>query len=84
MYVVIAINAAFGFFYPNISWQAHLGGFVIGLACAGVIVAFRGRDGQRLVWAALGGIMLVLVGVTVAKYLSIPEVIRMIDSSSFS
>ena len=84
MYVTIAINAAFGFFYPNISWQAHLGGFVVGLACAGVIVAFRGRGKQQLVWAALGGIVVILVAVTVAKYLSLPEVIRMIDSSIFN
>jgi membrane associated rhomboid family serine protease len=84
MYVVIAINAAFGFFYPNISWQAHLGGFVVGPACAGAVVAFRGRQRQQLVWAALGGIVVILVAVTVVKYLSLPEVIRMIDSSSFS
>jgi len=84
MYVVIAINAAFGFLYPNISWQAHLGGFVTGLACAGVVVAFRGRGKQGLVWAGLAGILAILVAVTVAKYLSIPEVIRMIDSSIFT
>jgi membrane associated rhomboid family serine protease len=84
MYVVIAINAAFGFLYPNISWQAHLGGFLTGLACAGVVVAFRGRARRQLVWAGLAGIVAILVGVTVAKYLSIPEVIRMIDSSIFT
>ena len=84
MYVVIGINAAFGFLYPNISWQAHLGGFLTGLACAGVVVAFRGRGKQQLVWAGLGGVVVLLVAVTVAKYLSIPEIIRMIDSSTFT
>ncbi|WP_404390064.1 rhomboid family intramembrane serine protease [Humibacillus xanthopallidus] len=84
MYVVIAINAAFGFLYPNISWQAHLGGFLAGLACAGVVVAFRGRGKQQLVWAGLGGVVVLLVAVTVAKYLSIPDIIRMIDSSTFT
>jgi len=84
MYLVIAINAAFGFLYPNISWQAHLGGFLTGLGCAGVVVAFRGRGRQQLVWAGLGGVVLLLVAVTVAKYLTVPEIIRMIDSSTFT
>jgi membrane associated rhomboid family serine protease len=83
MYATIAINAAFGFLYPGISWQAHLGGLVTGLACAGVIVAFRRQRIRQLVWAALGGVLAVLVAVTVAKYLSLPEAIRMIDSSHF-
>ena len=47
-------------------------------------MAFRGRGKQQLVWAALGGIAVILVAATVAKYLSLPEVIRMIDSSIFN
>ncbi|MBC9820275.1 rhomboid family intramembrane serine protease [Terrabacter sp. MAHUQ-38] len=83
MYATIAINAAFGFIYPGIAWQAHLGGLVTGLACAGVIVAFRRQRVRQLVWAALGGVLAILVAVAVAKYLLLPDVIRMIDSSNF-
>ncbi|MER7073049.1 rhomboid family intramembrane serine protease [Terrabacter sp. NPDC000476] len=84
MYATIAINAAFGFLYPNISWQAHLGGLVTGVVCAGAVVAYRRQNVRHLVWAALGGVLALLVAVTVVKYLSLPDVIRMIDSSNFS
>jgi membrane associated rhomboid family serine protease len=76
MYATIAINAAFGFLYPGIAWQAHLGGLVTGLVCAAVIVLFRRQGMRHLVWAALGAVLAVLVVVTVAKYLSLPEIIR--------
>jgi hypothetical protein len=76
MYATIAINAAFGFLYPGISWQAHLGGLVTGVVCAGVIVVFRRQGVRHLVWAALGAVLVLLVAVTVVKYLTVPEVIR--------
>jgi multisubunit Na+/H+ antiporter MnhE subunit len=76
MYATIAINAAFGFFYPGISWQAHLGGLVTGVICAGAIVAFRRQGVRHLVWAALGAVLVLIVAVTVAKYLTVPEAIR--------
>jgi membrane associated rhomboid family serine protease len=76
MYAMIAINAAFGFFYPGISWQAHLGGLVTGVVCAGVIVVFRRQGVRHLVWAALSAVLVLLVAVTVVKYLTVPEAIR--------
>lgn len=76
MYATIAINAAFGFLYPGISWQAHLGGLVTGLICAGAIVVFRRQGIRHLVWAAFGAVLVLLVVVTVAKYLTVPENIR--------
>ncbi len=83
MYATIAINAAFGFIYPGIAWQAHLGGLVTGLACAAVIIAFRRQGVRHLVWLGLAGVLGVVVVVAVAKYLSVPDAVRMIDSSSF-
>jgi membrane associated rhomboid family serine protease len=76
MYATIAINAAFGFLYPGISWQAHLGGLVTGLACAGVIVAFRRQKLRHLVWVGLAGVLVLLVLLAVGKYLTVPPVIR--------
>lgn len=76
MYATIVINAAFGFLYPGISWQAHLGGFLTGLACAGVIVLFRKQGRRNLVWAGLGAILALLVLLAFAKYLTVPEQIR--------
>jgi len=83
MYATIAINAAFGFIYPGIAWQAHLGGLVTGAACAAIIVAFRHQGVRQRVWLALGGVLAVLVAVVVVKYLALPEVIRMISSKDF-
>jgi len=83
MYATIAINAAFGFIYPGIAWQAHLGGLVTGLACAAVIVAFRRQGLRHLVWVGLGAVLAVVVAAAVVKYLSVPDAVRMIDSSSF-
>lgn len=83
MYATIAINAAFGFIYPGIAWQAHLGGLVTGAACASIIVAFRHQGVRQRVWLALGGVLAVLVAVVVVKYLALPDVIRMISSKDF-
>jgi hypothetical protein len=76
MYATLGINALIGFLYPGISWQAHLGGFVTGLLCAGVIVVFRRQGIRQLVWGALAGVLALLVVVAVAKYLSIPPGVR--------
>ncbi len=76
LYATLAINAAFGFLYPGISWQAHLGGFVTGLACAGGVLLARARRKPQLVWAALGAVLLLLVGVAVARYLMVDPLIR--------
>lgn len=64
---VIAINFALGFVLPNIAWQAHLGGFVVGVAMAAAY-AYAPRGRRTLVaWATPGVVALVLVGLTTAK-----------------
>lgn len=76
MYATIGINAVIGFVVPGIAWQAHLGGFLTGIACAAVF-AYLGKrpDGggtQRasfaIHWVALAGITVVLVVLAVVKY----------------
>lgn len=72
--VLLAINAAIPFVYPNISWQGHLGGLVTGLA-AGAVFAYLGRPTQpgkpgdfSRHWLGLGAIAAVLVVLAIAKY----------------
>ena len=75
MYVIIGINAVIGFVLPNIAWQAHLGGLLTGAAVAAGI-AYSGRNRgplepapkQQVHWFSMGGILLVLVVLTLGKY----------------
>ena len=76
IYGIVAINAVIGFVIPNIAWQAHLGGFVAGLAAAGVLVLARRRAAASLVWPGLMGLVVVVAAVVVVKYLTVPEPIR--------
>ena len=76
IYTVLIINAVIGFVVPGISWQAHLGGFLTGLASAGAIVLFRRQRVRHLTWVALGAVLALLVFVTVGKYLTVPVDIR--------
>ena len=76
MYGVLLINGVLGFVIPNISWQAHLGGFVTGLACAGAIVLFRRQRVRHLTWLALSAVLALLVVISVGKYLTVPVEIR--------
>lgn len=57
--VILGVNFAFGLFTPGISWQAHLGGAIVGALVALIIVATKRRE-QRI-WQILG-----LAGLTVA------------------
>ena len=61
--VLVGINAVLGFIVPGIAWQAHLGGLVVGAACAAVIAyAPKGARQARMQWLGLGGVV-VLLGV---------------------
>ena len=74
MYVIIGINAVIGFVVPGIAWQAHLGGLLTGAAVAAAI-AYTGRNrgplepppNQQVHWFSMGGILLVLVVLTLGE-----------------
>jgi len=66
--VIIAINLGLGFVVPGVSWQAHVGGLLVGAACAAVMLRTRRADQQRrqaLLLALVGG---VLVLATIARF----------------
>jgi membrane associated rhomboid family serine protease len=59
---LIAVNLAFGFFIPGISWQGHLGGLLAGMAITGVYANTRYKPAltQNIQVLAVG-VLLVLV-----------------------
>ncbi|SER55545.1 Membrane associated serine protease, rhomboid family [Propionibacterium cyclohexanicum] len=49
IWLLVGINLLFGFIVPGIAWQAHLGGFLTGLAAGWLVL--RGRASGRGGWA---------------------------------
>jgi membrane associated rhomboid family serine protease len=74
--VMILINAVFGFIYPGIAWQAHLGGFVTGLACAGIIALLNKEHLRRYAVLGMLGVLIVIVALMAAKYATVPPLFR--------
>ncbi len=63
----LAINAVFTFFFPGISWQGHLGGFVGGLLVTGLLVYAPKERRQLLQLAGTAVLVVALVAATVAR-----------------
>jgi len=68
MFGVLAINAVFGFIVPGIAWQAHLGGFLTGVALAAVITAAAPQQRRRYQLPALAAVLVMLAVAAIAKY----------------
>jgi len=64
--VLIGLNVVFGFIVPNVAWQAHLGGLIVGAAVAAVYMATRHRSKKAIQIAAVIGIAAALVAITIA------------------
>jgi membrane associated rhomboid family serine protease len=62
---LIAINLAFGFIVPGISWQGHLGGLLAGMAVTAVYARTRYKSGLAQKTQVLG-VFIVIVLITVA------------------
>lgn len=74
--ITILLNGAFGFIFPGIAWQAHLGGFLTGLACAGVVAGLNTPARRRFTMPALAVVLVLVVAGTLVKYASVPEFYR--------
>ncbi len=70
--VLLLINAALGFFIPNIAWQAHLGGLIAGALCT-VAIAYAPATNRNLVqWGGMAAVVLLMLGLTVYKISTFP------------
>ncbi|MEO7060902.1 MAG: rhomboid family intramembrane serine protease [Lapillicoccus sp.] len=74
--VAIVLNGVLGFVIPGIAWQAHLGGFLTGVACAGLVALLNTPERRRYVWPALAGVLVVVVALMVVKYSGVAPVYR--------
>lgn len=68
--VLLVINAAIGFIWPNIAWEAHLGGFLAGVIIAAVLSYVpNARRAPWMFWVTCA--VLAVVSVTAAYVVSV-------------
>ncbi|WP_328586917.1 rhomboid family intramembrane serine protease [Tersicoccus phoenicis] len=73
--IVLAINAALGFFVPAIAWQAHLGGLLTGaLAAVPLVWAPEGRNRARIQSLGLVGVLVVLTALIAVRLAAAPAI----------
>jgi membrane associated rhomboid family serine protease len=70
---IMVLNFIFGFVFPNVAWQAHLGGALTGAAIAAVF-AFAPAGSRRNVVHVVGvvAVVVLLVALTLVKFSTVP------------
>lgn len=63
--VVLGINLVMGFVIPNVSWQAHLGGLLVGALIGFIFMRTRRQNQRRTQWLLLAAVLAGLVVITV-------------------
>jgi membrane associated rhomboid family serine protease len=69
---LIAVNLAFGFLVPGISWQGHLGGLLAGMAVTGVYAHTRYKSGLSQKIQVLGVIGLIALATVAGVAFRLP------------
>jgi membrane associated rhomboid family serine protease len=69
---LIAVNLAFGFLVPGISWQGHLGGLLAGMAVTAVYARTRYKSGFSQKIQVLGVIGLIAVATVAGVVFRLP------------
>lgn len=64
--IVLGLNLVLGFVVPGISWQAHIGGLLVGALVAWIFVTTRGNSSRSRERTQLGGVALGLIVATAA------------------
>jgi membrane associated rhomboid family serine protease len=59
---LIAVNLAFGFFVPGISWQGHLGGLLAGILVTYVFTKTRNQDTKQKLGVLMAALL--IAGIT--------------------
>lgn len=70
--VLIGINAVLGFIIPNVSWQGHLGGLIVGALLGWAYVKAPREKAGVIANGASVAMLLLLILVAVLKYASVP------------
>lgn len=66
--VILGINAVIGFLVPGIAWEAHLGGFLVGVALGAAFAYAPVRHRDLVTWAAPLGMAVILILGAIAAY----------------
>lgn len=69
---LIAVNLAFGFLVPGISWQGHLGGLLAGMAVTAVYARTRYKSGFSQKIQVLGVVGLITLATIVGVIFRLP------------
>ena len=69
---LIAVNLAFGFLVPGISWQGHLGGLLAGMAVTAVYARTRYKSGLSQKLQVLGVIGLIALATVAGVAFKLP------------
>jgi membrane associated rhomboid family serine protease len=70
LYIVIVINLAIGFVVPNIAWQAHIGGLIVGVGLGFLMLRTAGIRRRAVQVAGTVGVTVVLLLVLLANALA--------------